>query len=148
MLLIIVLLIPTKKNDSPTSSKNEIIFALFGESNLTINTQNLSSNKQLLSKKETNKYLNSIINVEKQESNNVLKTKITYQYYVEKINEIIRVIEISLDEEQIINENIIGGPFFTLNDAKLFIEKYCKLNDLDYEEIPEFKQYTVAIGEL
>lgn len=129
------------------NAKN-ILKDFLNESNLTINTQNLSSNKQLLSKKETNKYLNSIINVEKQESNNVLKTKITYQYYVEKINEIIRVIEISLDEEQIINENIIGGPFFTLDEAKTFIANYCKLNDLDYEEIPEFKQYTVAIGEL
>ncbi len=37
IVLIIVLLIPTKKNDNPIPSKNEIIFALFGESNLTIN---------------------------------------------------------------------------------------------------------------
>ena len=37
LVLIIILLIPTKKIDNPTSSKNEIIFALFGESNLTIN---------------------------------------------------------------------------------------------------------------
>ncbi len=37
IVLIVVLLIPTKKNDNPIPSKNEIIFALFGESNLTIN---------------------------------------------------------------------------------------------------------------
>ena len=131
------------------NAKN-ILKDFLNESNLTINTQNLSSNKQLLSKKETNKYLNSILNVEEQKTDEVSKTKdaITYQYYVEKINEIIKIIEISLDEEQDINENIIGGPFFTLDDAKLFIEKYCKLNDLDYEEIPEFKQYTIALGEL
>lgn len=45
------------------------------------------------------------------------KTK-TYQYYVEKISELIKVLEISYDEEQIITENIIGGPFFSIDDAK------------------------------
>ena len=37
LVLIIILLIPTKKIDNPIPSKNEIIFSLFGESNLTIN---------------------------------------------------------------------------------------------------------------
>lgn len=127
-----------------------ILKEFLSESNIDINTQQLSSDKQILSKSETNKYLNSILNVEEQKTDEVSKTKdaITYQYYVEKINEIIKIIEISLDEEQDINENIIGGPFFTLDEAKTFIANYCKLNDLDYEEIPEFKQYTIALGEL
>ncbi len=131
------------------NAKN-ILKEFLNGSNLSNDKNLLSSDKQILSKKETNKYLKSIINAT--DTNiyeyNTLEKKTTYQYYVEKIDEIIKVIEISIEEEQTITENIIGGPFFTLDEAKTFITNYCKLNNFDYEEISEFKQYTVAIGEL
>ena len=120
---------------------------------LPYSTHELSTERQVLSKKEANKYLKSIFNIEdnndsltKTKQKKKTKTK-TYQYYVEKINELIKVLEISYDEEQIITENIIGGPFFSIDDAKNFINEYCEINNLDYEELDDNKQYTVVIGE-
>lgn len=122
---------------------------------LPYSTHELSTERQILSKKEANKYLKSIFNIEdnndsltktKQKKKKKTKTK-TYQYYVEKISELIKVLEISYDEEQIITENIIGGPFFSIDDAKKFINEYCEINNLDYEELDDNKQYTVVIGE-
>ena len=117
---------------------------------LPYSTHELSTEIQVLSKKEANKYLKSIFNTENTNDSSLTKTKQkkkAYQYYIEKINELIKVLEISYDEEQIITENIIGGPFFSIDTAKEFINNYCEINNLDYEELNDNKQYTVVIGE-
>ena len=59
----------------------------------------------------------------------------------------ISIIKIKNDELLTITDHIIGGPFFDINEAKQFIFNFCNINDLDYEEIPGLKTYTVAIGE-
>ena len=92
----------------------------------------MTSEKQVLTKKEANSYLLSISNnSEKTTKKSVKTTKTqTYQYFIEKNNEIIKVLELPYDEMQLINENIIGGPYFSLDDAKEFIFNYCNINKL------------------
>ena len=116
---------------------------------LPYSTKDLISEKQILSKKEANSYLLSIFNNSEKITKEPIKTVKTqvYQYFIEKINEIIKIIEIPYDEEQLINENIIGGPYFSLDDAKEFIFNYCKINNFDYEELTNVQQYTIVIGE-
>lgn len=131
-------------------NEKSILKEFLGENiSLPYSTKDLTSEKQVLSKKEANSYLLSIFNnSEKTTKKSVKTTKTqTYQYFIEKNNEIIKVLELPYDEMQLINENIIGGPYFSLDDAKEFIFNYCNINNFDYEELINTKQYTIVIGE-
>lgn len=131
-------------------NEKSILKEFLGENvSLPYSTKDLISEKQILSKKEANSYLLSIFNNSEKITKEPIKTVKTqvYQYFIEKINEIIKIIEIPYDEEQLINENIIGGPYFSLDDAKEFIFNYCKINNFDYEELTNVQQYTIVIGE-
>ena len=131
-------------------NEKSILKEFLGENiSLPYSTKDLASEKQVLSKKEANSYLLSIFNNSEKITKEPIKTVKTqvYQYFIEKINEIIKIIEIPYDEEQLINENIIGGPYFSLDDAKEFIFNYCKINNFDYEELTNVQQYTIVIGE-
>lgn len=108
----------------------------------------LSSEKTVLSKKEANAYLKSIFNGITNTTKNDKNDVIISQYYIEKHNEIIKIKFIHNDEELILNENIIAGPYFNINDAKQFIVDYCNINDLDYEELTNTnEEYVIITGE-
>ena len=134
-----------------TIRSNEILkdFIEKQENGIQSLSENSLSERKILNTSETHNYLKSIFNknVENNFEKNVIDLDAIYQYYINKINDMISIIKIKNDELLTITDHIIGGPFFDINEAKQFIFNFCNINDLDYEEIPGLKTYTVAIGE-